>query len=289
MSSLEYEKPQEIQVTRWVARGLSLLFIGFNLLLLLLNEDFRNNPTLPTVVFWILSLSMLIAWRWERIGGLLTIILSLALPLSIIIQWSRTTGVVTPTWQLLLIGFSLMAPFLITGLLFLLADRQSKLVKEFSTEDHSHIPSKKPTRTYIWIGLLALLAIILFTIPFFIPIRQEFGSSEPNQLPTNYEGLIDDLRAYGAEVSYGGVSVDHPLFSAAGVELTVDGEIVQAFEYPDVAAATADASAIYYGEPDSNNTPRIYQARNVLLLYMGDDESLVITLETVFGPPFLEG
>jgi len=295
MTTLNYEIQKQIQLTRWLARGLSLLFIGFNLLLLVLNEDFRSSPTLPTLVFWILSLSMVIAWRWERAGGLLTIILSLALPLSVVIQWSRTAGVVTPSWQLLLIGLSLMVPFLITGLLFLYADRQSKLVKETSTEDQAPISSKKPARTYLLIGLLALLAIIFFTIPFFIPIRQEFNASDMSLVPTNYEELMDDLRAYGADVSYGGVSVDHPLFSAAGIELTVDGQIVQVFEYPDVTAATEDASAIYYGgnatwdELSRDGTPHTYQVKNILLLYSGDDESLVTTLEIVFGPPFGEG
>jgi hypothetical protein len=142
---------------------------------------------------------------------------------------------------------------------------------------------------------LALLAIVLFAIPFFIPIRQEFNFPEGKQISINYERLIVDLRAYGAEVSQGGVSVDHPLFSAAGVELNIDGEIVQAFEYPDVAAATADASAIYYGENATwdelsrDGTPHTYQVNNILLLYIGNDESLVTTLEIVFGPPFGEG
>lgn len=299
MSLPGYENQQKIQhtprVTRWAARGLALLFIGFNLLLLALNEDFRNSPTLPTVVFWILAISMLIAWRWERTGGLLTIILSLALPISIIVQWSETAGLVTSTWQLFLIGFSLTIPFLIIGSLFVYTDRQSQIARGYTTEDQSNSPSEKPTRTYRLIGLLALLAIIFFAIPFSIPIRQEFNNPEGEQISTNYQQLIDDLRAYGAEVSQNIALVDHPLFSAAGIELNVDGQIVQAFEYPDVAAATADASAIYFGENAAwdklsrDGTAHTYQVKNILLLYTGDDESLVMTLEIVFGPPFGEG
>ena len=48
MTLLHYNNSKEIQLARWVARGLSLLFIGFILVLLVSNEDFRNSPTPPT-------------------------------------------------------------------------------------------------------------------------------------------------------------------------------------------------------------------------------------------------
>lgn len=123
------DSPEEIQLARRVARGLSLLFVGFLFLLLILNEDFRESPTLPTIVLWILALCTLIAWRWEKAGGLLTLFLSLVFLLSLIVQWSGTAGLVTPIWQLALISFSMVFPFLIIGWLFVYVGRQSQGAK----------------------------------------------------------------------------------------------------------------------------------------------------------------
>jgi hypothetical protein len=118
--------PEELQLARRVARGLSLLSVGFLLLLLVLNEDFRESPTPSTIVLWILTLCTLIAWRWERAGGLLTIVLSLVLLLSIFLQWSETAVLVLPIWQLALIGFGMVLPFLIIGWLFVSVGRKSQ-------------------------------------------------------------------------------------------------------------------------------------------------------------------
>jgi hypothetical protein len=123
------DSPEEIQLARRVARGLSLLSVGFLFLLLILNEDFRESPTLPTIVLWILALCTLIAWRWEKAGGLLTLFLSLVFLLSLIVQWSGTAGLVTPIWQLALISFSMVFPFLIIGWLFVYVGRQSQEAK----------------------------------------------------------------------------------------------------------------------------------------------------------------
>ena len=121
--------PEEIQLACRAARGLSLLSVGFLFLLLILNEDFRESPTLPTIVLWILALCTLIAWRWEKAGGLLTLFLSPVLLLSLIVQWSGTAGLVTPIWQLALISFSMGFPFLIIGWLFVYVGRLSQEAK----------------------------------------------------------------------------------------------------------------------------------------------------------------
>lgn len=126
MKLLSFDSPEEIQLARRVARGLSFLSIGFLLLLLVLNEDFRKSPTLPTIVLWILALSTLIAWRWERVGGLLTLFLCPVFLLSLIVQWSGTAELSAPIWQLALIGFGMELPFLIIGWLFITVGRKSQ-------------------------------------------------------------------------------------------------------------------------------------------------------------------
>jgi hypothetical protein len=60
MTLLRNASPEALHFTRWMARGLSALFIGFTLIFLVLNEDSRNSPTLPTIVFWFLALCLLL-------------------------------------------------------------------------------------------------------------------------------------------------------------------------------------------------------------------------------------
>jgi hypothetical protein len=96
MQLLHYENQDEIRTVRWLARGLSILIGGFVVVLYLFNDDFRTNPTPPTVMLGVLTLLMLIAWRWERIGGLLTMSGSLLLAASMLFQLSGVVGLITP-------------------------------------------------------------------------------------------------------------------------------------------------------------------------------------------------
>lgn len=122
--------PSEITLMRWAARGLSLLLIGFVLILLVLNDDFRESPTLPVVILWMLTFCILIAWRWERAGGMLILAMSLLIFLSLLIQWLITGVLTMPLWQLAPIGFALIMPYVIVGWLFLYLG----LIKETASE-----------------------------------------------------------------------------------------------------------------------------------------------------------
>jgi Na+/melibiose symporter-like transporter len=54
---------------RWTIRFLSLLQVIFYVSLWLFNEDVRSEPT-PAILFQgLLTLALLVAWRWEKIGG----------------------------------------------------------------------------------------------------------------------------------------------------------------------------------------------------------------------------
>ena len=54
-------------------------------------------------------------------------------------------------------------------------------------------------------------------------------------------------------------------------------------------------ASIYYGENsfweeiDWTDTPHIYQVKDVLVFYAGSDDAVLAKLETIFGPPFIEG
>jgi hypothetical protein len=293
MQLLHYDNQREIGAVRWLARGLSILIGGFVVVLYLFNDDLRTNPTPPTVMLGVLTLFMLIAWRWERIGGLLTMFGSLLLAASMLLQLSGVVGLITPIPLLILIAGGTTLSFLIIGWLFVSVAQHTTVIQGHEGEDESALPGKRRSGIYLVIGLLGLTAILLFLVPMIIPVQQRIEA--PSFDNVAYEQIIAELRAQGAVVGVGSVPAENALFSVSGLELNVDGEIVQAFEYVDIAAATAEASAIYYGgNPawdgiDWHDTLRLYQVNNVLVLYVGGDKGIMTVLESAFGPPIGEG
>lgn len=124
-----------ITLMRWTARGLSLLIIGFVLLLLVLNDDFRESPTLPVVILWVLTFCTLIAWRWERVGGMLILFICLLFFLSLFVQGLKTGALTVPLWQLVPVGLALTMPYVIVGWLFLHLGQISETAGEHAPRD----------------------------------------------------------------------------------------------------------------------------------------------------------
>ena len=67
-----------VKVLRWIARVWSLFALALALLIMLSPDPHAVNPIQPREVFmlslWGLAiLGLLLAWRWERLGALLTI------------------------------------------------------------------------------------------------------------------------------------------------------------------------------------------------------------------------
>ncbi len=109
---------------------------------------------------------------------------------------------------------------------------------------------------------------------------------------TDYVSLFDNLRAAGASVVPAG-DISQPFFSVTGNAITVDGENVQVFEYADTEQAEAQAALV---SPDGSSIgttmaswiapPHFYQAGKIIVLYVGDDTTLINLLESVMGPQF---
>ena len=136
-SLLGGDKSGDIALARRTARGLSLLFIGVIILILVLNEDFRSTPTLPTVVLWVTALSTLVAWRWEKAGGILTLFLTSVFLISLLVQWSDTDRFLMPIWELILFGVCWMAPFIGIGAMFIWISRQGEEVNQSNVQGSS--------------------------------------------------------------------------------------------------------------------------------------------------------
>lgn len=70
--------PRSVTLIRWIARIWSLLIFTVVLFMVLTPDPYASEPV-PVEDWFLLSLwgvavlGLLVAWRWERVGGLLTI------------------------------------------------------------------------------------------------------------------------------------------------------------------------------------------------------------------------
>jgi len=103
---------------RWSARVLGLLLAIF-LLVIGIGESFSEPFTLTgvgvVILFGWASVSMLIAWRWERLGGLLGVLAAIALSIFIAITAGKNKAA----------ALLIPLPFLVIAAVFLLVSRQT--------------------------------------------------------------------------------------------------------------------------------------------------------------------
>lgn len=109
---------------------------------------------------------------------------------------------------------------------------------------------------------------------------------------TDYVSLIDNLRQVGATVESAG-EVAQPFFSVTGNIMVVNSGDVQVFEYVDAAAAEAEAALV---SPDGSSvgtsmvgwvaSPHFYRIEKLIVLYVGDSETVTDVLESVLGQQF---
>jgi hypothetical protein len=149
-----------------------------------------------------------------------------------------------------------------------------------------------------------LLAAALLTF-FFLSACQpaNLSSSEGDQEPAttsmpdgeeslNIQGFMDALSLTGVAVGEEG-TIEQPFFSVPGQVITVNGEAVQVFEYSAAAQADAEASQV---APDGSSVgttmatwvgpPHFFQSERLIVLYVGEDDTVLESLETVLGPQF---
>lgn len=112
---------------------------------------------------------------------------------------------------------------------------------------------------------------------------------------TDQVSLIDALRKAGATITPG-EQVEQPFLSIKGTRLDMNGADVQVFEYPDEAAAQADAASVADILAGRGTTmidwiapPHFYHAGRVLVLYVGEDEGITEVLTNTVGPQMTGG
>jgi hypothetical protein len=262
-------------------------------MLLLLNDDFRNDPTLPAVVLLMLSLGLLIAWRWERLGGLILVFLSPILALSMVVQWSGAEGVITPPWQLILIGIAISLSFVITGWLFISVAQHNEVTGPTAGGDESTATPGGRRLIILVLVLLGMAAGLFFLIPMAIPVQQQMEFQDDRASTSGIDLVINRLRGQRAVVGIGSNTFERAPFSVTGRDLNVNGAIIQVFNYPDYASVTNEVSAMKtagksgWKDVSWNGQPHMYQMNKEIVLYVGSDSELLALLEASFGSPII--
>ena len=149
--------------------------------------------------------------------------------------------------------------------------------------------------------ILITFLLALFLLSACQPANQptSVGDQEPpeNAKPDSGEvldtqGFTEALVLTGATVGQEG-EIEQPFFSVPGQVITINGEIVQIFEYADAAQADAEAAQV---APDGSSIgasmaswvgpPHFFRSERLIVLYVGDNQSVIDSIETVLGPQF---
>lgn len=153
------------------------------------------------------------------------------------------------------------------------------------------------------ICLRRLVTFILFATALAIsasaePLRVNAGSHE--SLISPYElrpvksvtDLINRLRVRGSKIGRGG-KISQPFFSVPGRIITIDGEDVQVFQYANAKSAEREVKAIdLQGSPVGTSMPtwvappHFYKSSSLIVLYIGQNSSVMRALEGALGPQF---
>lgn len=128
---------------------------------------------------------------------------------------------------------------------------------------------------------------VLLSLCIFLTVA---GASASNG--ADYASFIDSLRAERISIKPEG-RVDQPFFSAKGRVISVYGEHLQIFQYPDRAKAdmeaarvSSDGRTVGTTKPHWLARPHFFKKDKLIVLYVGDDEKVLKALEARLGRQF---
>jgi hypothetical protein len=121
-----------IKIIRWTPRIISILAILFISMFALDSFDSRFTIWLQIATFfmhlipsYILIACLIIAWKWERFGGILYLIIGIIFAIFLgIFNYHRTNSILVGIQIALLLAF----PFIVSGILFIYSSILQKKV-----------------------------------------------------------------------------------------------------------------------------------------------------------------
>ena len=106
------------------------------------------------------------------------------------------------------------------------------------------------------------------------------------------DSLVAAFQTAGMIVELGG-PIDQPFFKVQGQSLKVNGGDVQVYVYDtaqameaDASQISADGSSIGTNMADWTGTPHFFKTGNILVLYLGDDQTVLGLLTNILGSQF---
>jgi hypothetical protein len=181
---IRYETSKDVQSVRLLARGLSLTFVALSLATFV-NYGIGNAELTPAaLVLSGLTITMMLAWRWEKIGGSLTMIGSPLGVISAIYMLRGTSG--SDTFGAFLVGVAMSTAALIVGWLFVSVAQHITLTATPGVK--SGVSRRRRILTYLGIALavIVLLAITLFSGPY-----REVSGVESGVQPVVTMGVVE--------------------------------------------------------------------------------------------------
>lgn len=164
MQLIRYETSRDVQSVRLLARGLSLVFVALSLATFV-NYVIGNAELTPALLVLAgLTITMLLAWRWEKYGGNLTMIAS---PLGLISAIYMLQGFNrSDFFGAFLVGVAMSTAALIVGWLFVSVAQHRALTTTPGVQ--SEVSPRRRILTYMGIVMvvIVLLAITLFSGPY---------------------------------------------------------------------------------------------------------------------------
>ncbi len=138
---------------------------------------------------------------------------------------------------------------------------------------------------------LAIVLTILATTAISISCAASQNADEgESSSASTYDELVAALRDNGAAVN----SLDpitQPFFEPEGQVISVDGTQVQVFEYASEEEASSAAATISSDGGSIGTTmvswieaPHFFRSGRLIVLYVGDKDAIVETLNVVLGP-----
>lgn len=119
---------------------------------------------------------------------------------------------------------------------------------------------------------------------------------ETVELAVTFDQLVASLEAAGVPVDDTAGTVPQPFFEPDARVIRVDGEEIQVFEFESAAEAQSAAATISEdGSEIGTNmvtwiaTPHFFQAGDLIVIYVGEQQSVVDALQAALGPQVAGG
>jgi hypothetical protein len=152
---------------------------------------------------------------------------------------------------------------------------------------------------FIVIGCVGNSASNSTPTPLTVPTEPLATEAPSTESPATKSPAVEDKESFVSALEASGATVEtadtitQDFFSVEGQIIRVNGVDLQVFEYESPEAMENEASQV---APDGGSigtsmvtwmdAPHFYKARRIIVLYLGDDETILDLLNKLIGPQF---